>query len=136
FARGSHAYVRSLNGKRSTDFQIGGCDPGLWAPEDCLARVAGLLMTRDLAREVARVNDVTRFGLAPVAKYLPPDPVAPLEIPKGLDPADINDGILRVYNQTIGPARFHEQGSNNWVADGTLTTTGNPILVHDPHRPG
>ncbi|HEY2013638.1 MAG TPA: penicillin acylase family protein, partial [Bryobacteraceae bacterium] len=28
-----------------------------------------------------------------------------------------------------------EQGSNNWVVDGTMTTTGRPILANDPHRP-
>ena len=135
FTSGINAYIRSLNGKRPLEFKIAGYDPGLWAPEDCLARVAGLLMTRNLAKEVERVHDVKRFGLAAVAKYLPPDPVVPLKVPDGLDLADIDNTILRVYNQTIGPARFGEQGSNNWVVDGSLTTTGKPILANDPHRP-
>src|SRR5262249_52445310 len=135
FTSGINAYIRSLNGKRPLEFRIGGYDPGLWAPEDCLARVAGLLMTRNLAKEVDRVRDVKRFGLAKVAKYLPPDPAVPLTIPSGLDLADIDDTILRVYNQAIGPARFEEQGSNNWVADGSLTVTGKAILANDPHRP-
>jgi penicillin amidase len=135
FTSGINAYIRSLNGKRPLEFRIGDYDPGLWAPEDCLARVAGLLMTRNLTKEVERVQDVKRFGLATVARFLPPDPVVPLEIPNGLDPADIEDAILRVYNQTIGPVRFGEQGSNNWVVDGRLSSTGKPILANDPHRP-
>jgi penicillin amidase len=135
FTSGINAYIRSLNGKRSLEFQIGDYDPGLWVPEDILARVAGLLMTRNLTREVARVQDVKRFGLDTVAKFLPPDPVVSLKIPQGLDPADIDDSILRVYNEAIGPARFSEQGSNNWVVDGSLSTTGKPILANDPHRP-
>ena len=135
FTSGINAYIRSLNGKRTPEFQIGDYDPGLWAPEDCLARVAGLLMTRNLTKEVARVHDLKLFGLDAMAKYLPPDPPVPLEVPKGLDPADISEGILRVYNQAIGPARFGEQGSNNWVVDGSMTTTGKPILANDPHRP-
>jgi penicillin amidase len=135
FTNGINAYIRSLNGQRTPEFQVGNYDPGLWEPEDCLARVAGLLMTRNLSREVARVHDVQLFGLDRVAKYLPPDPPVPLEVPKGLDPADIDESILRVYNQTIGPARFGEQGSNNWVVDGSMTTTGKPILANDPHRP-
>ena len=135
FTSGINAYIRSLNGKRTAEFQIGDYDPGLWQPEDCLARVAGLLMTRNLTKEVARVHDLKLFGLESMAKYMPPDPAVPLEVPKGLDPADIGDGILRVYNQAIGPARFGEQGSNNWVVDGSMTTTGKPILANDPHRP-
>ena len=35
----------------------------------------------------------------------------------------------------IGQARSGEQGSNNWVVDGSLTATGKPILANDPHRP-
>ena len=44
------------------------------------------------------------------------------------------DGPVRRRLLTIGPARFSEQGSNNWVVDGTMTTTGKPILANDPHR--
>src|SRR5256885_982026 len=81
FTSGINAYIRSLDGKRPLEFKIGGYDPGLWAPEDCLARVAGLLMTRNLLKEVERVQDVKSFGLATVSKLLPPDPVVPLTIP-------------------------------------------------------
>ncbi len=98
--------------------------------------VAGLLMTHTILRVGGqRVHDLKLFGLGESTRYLPPDPMIPLEVPKGLDPGDIDDNILRVYNQTIGPARFAEQGSNNWVVDGTLTATGKPILANDPHRP-
>jgi penicillin amidase len=135
FTSGINAYIKSLNGKRPADFQVADYDPGLWEPEDCVARVAGLLMTHNLTKEVARVHDWKLFGLESLAKYFPPDPPVPLDVPKGLNPDDIDDSILRVYNQTIGPARFSEQGSNNWVVDGTLTTTGKPILANDPHRP-
>ena len=38
------------------------------------ARVAGLLMTRNITREVARAQDARRFGLPELRKYLPPDP--------------------------------------------------------------
>ncbi len=135
FTSGINAYIKTLNGVRPAEFRIGGYDPGLWEPEDVLARVAGLLMTHNLTKEVARVRDLKLFGLDGLTKYLPPDPPIALEVPKGLDIADISDEIVRVYNQATGPARFTEQGSNNWVVDGTLTTTGKPILANDPHRP-
>src|SRR5260370_23785792 len=81
FTSGINAYIRSLNGGRPEEFQLGGYDPGLWEPEDCLARVAGLLMTRNLSREVARVEDAKRLGLAAVSRVLPPDPPWPRGIP-------------------------------------------------------
>ena len=135
FTAGINAYIVSLQGRRPPEFQAAGYGPGLWQPEDCLARIAGLLMTRNLAREVGRVLDVARFGLARVEADLPTDPAVPLEIPRGLDPNDITADVLRVYNEAIGPVRFAEQGSNNWVVDGSLTATGKPILANDPHRP-
>ncbi len=136
FTNGINAYIRSLDGRRPLEFRTAGYDPGLWAPEDCAARVAGLLMTRNLAREVARVEDALKFGLATLERFQPPDPLIRLRIPSGLDLADVSDQILRVYRETIGPVQFRgEQGSNNWVVDGTMSATGKPILANDPHRP-
>ena len=55
-------------------------------------------------------------------------PAVPLEIPKGLDLSLITSDILAAYRQTVGAVRLTtEQGSNNWVVDGTMTTTGRPI---------
>ncbi len=135
FVGGINAYVRSLGGRRPEEFRVAGYDPGLWAPEDCAARVAGLLMTRNVTREVARARDIREFGLDKVRKYLPPDPAIPLEIPRGLALEDITGDILQVYNRVVGPVRFGEQGSNNWVVDGALTASGKPLLANDPHRP-
>ena len=135
FTAGINAYIRSLGGRRPLEFQAAGYDPGLWTPEDCVARVAGLLMTRNISREVARAVDARRFGLAALAKMQPPDPPVPLTIPKGLDLDDITPAILRTYTEVTGAVAFPGQGSNNWVVDGTLTTTGKPILANDPHRP-
>jgi penicillin amidase len=134
FTNGINAYIRALGGKRPIEFRVAGYDPSLWAPEDCLARVAGLLMTRNITREVARARNIQRFGLAAVSQLQPPDPVVPIEVPRGLDLADIDQEIVRVYNLVTG-ARPEEQGSNNWVIDGSLSVTGKPILANDPHRP-
>src|SRR4051812_6533190 len=51
FTDGINAYIRSLNGKRPVEFAYAGYSPGLWKPEDCLSRVAGLMMTYNLNRE-------------------------------------------------------------------------------------
>jgi penicillin amidase len=135
FTSGINAYIRSLHGRRPTEFQIAGFDPDLWAPEDVTARVAGLLMTGNLLAEVNRTLDVDKLGLATDARLFPPEPKIPLLLPKGLDVADITPAVVKDYLAAIGAIHFPgEQGSNNWVVDGTMTRTGKPILANDPHR--
>ncbi len=135
FTNGINAYIRSLNGQRPAEFGMAGFDPGLWAPEDVTARVAGLLMTGNMLAEVNRTLDVEKLGLQTDDRLFPPDPHIPLILPKGLDVADITPAIVKDYVAAIGAIHFPgEQGSNNWVVDGTMTRTGKPILANDPHR--
>ncbi len=136
FTDGINAYVRSLAGKLPLEFQVAGYPPGLWTPEDCLTRVAGLLMTGNLIREVSHAVDIQRWGLERARTTIRLEPAVPLEIPTGIDLGVIGSDILRTYRETIGPVRLStEQGSNNWVVDGTMTVTGRPLLANDPHRP-
>jgi penicillin amidase len=135
FTSGINAYIRALDGQRPTEFKLAGFDPGLWAPEDVTARVAGLLMTGNLLAEVNRTLDVKTLGLAADDRLFPPEPHIPLILPKGLDVADITPGIIKDYLDAIGAIHFPgEQGSNNWVVDGTMTRSGKPLLANDPHR--
>jgi penicillin amidase len=136
FVEGINAYIKALGGARPLEFRVAGYDPGLWAPEDCLSRVAGLLMTRNLTHEVKLADQVRRFGIPSVEKFFALDPPIPIAVPNGLDLAEITHDIVRVYEQAVGPVAFStEQGSNNWVVDGTMTVTGKPLLANDPHRP-
>jgi len=136
FTDGINAYIRGLKGKLPTEFQIAGYVPGLWQPEDCLSRVAGLTMTGNLTREITHAIDVARLGVEHATRALHLEPAIPLEIPQGLDLTDITGDITRTYRELVGPVRLTtEQGSNNWVVDGTMTATGRPLLANDPHRP-
>ncbi|MCX6620635.1 MAG: penicillin acylase family protein [Acidobacteria bacterium] len=135
FTGGINAYIQSLK-KRPLEFEVAGYDPGLWAPEDITARVAGLLMCRNLVSEVQRAIDIREFGLELVQRRVPPDPLIPILVPAGLDLRLITDRILQDYREAIAaPQLPGEQGSNNWVVDGTMSVTGKPILANDPHRP-
>jgi penicillin amidase len=136
FTSGINAYIKSLQGQRPMEFAMAGYDPNLWEPEDVTARIAGLLMTHNMTSEVTRSINVTRFGLAKVQELLPPDPFRAFDPPKGLDLASITSDIMRDYTAATGPVTIRgEQGSNNWVVDGSMTLTGKPILANDPHRP-
>jgi penicillin amidase len=136
FTEGVNSYIQSLGGKLPPEFQLAGYAPGLWTPEDCLSRVAGLTMTGNLTREITHAEDIRRYGLERALAFTRIDPPAALSVPAGLDLAAVTSDILRTYRQVVGPVRLTtEQGSNNWVVDGTMTATGRPILANDPHRP-
>ena len=135
FTSGINAYIQALDGQLPLEFRIAGYAPGLWAPEDVTGRVAGLLMTGNVLAEVTRALDVEKVGLATDDRLFPPEPRIPLILPKGLDLGDITPAIVKDYVAAIGAVHFPgEQGSNNWVVDGTMTRTGKPILANDPHR--
>src|SRR5882724_1888590 len=74
FTDGINAYVRRLNGKLPADFAYAGYAPGLWTPEDCLSRVAGLTMTHNLTKEVQRALDIQRRGLEAAARAIRLEP--------------------------------------------------------------
>ncbi|MGH9629529.1 MAG: penicillin acylase family protein [Bryobacteraceae bacterium] len=135
FTDGINAYIRQLQGKRPPEFARAGYDPGLWVPEDCVARMAGFVMTRNASREIQRALDIQRFGLDKVRELLPVSPAIPIEVPEGLDLKDITPELQRKLEALTGTVRFPEGGSNNWVVDGTLTASGKPLLANDPHRP-
>src|SRR5258708_10719774 len=93
-------------------------------------------MTGNLNREVTHALDVQRLGLAAALRTMRLDPPVTFDVPQGLDLSSITSDILRAYRQTTGAVRLTtEQGSNNWVVDGTMTASGRHMLANDPHRP-
>jgi penicillin amidase len=136
FVNGINAYIRSLGGQRPLEFKMAGYDPGLWTAEDVAARIAGLGMTSNLVQEVNRSVEIGTYGTGKVEKFAPPDPFVRLTVPAGIDIKAITAEIVKDYEAATGTARFPgEQGSNDWVIDGSMSATGKPLLANDPHRP-
>lgn len=135
FTNGINAYIHSLK-ERPIEFRVAGYEPGMWTPEDVVSRIAGLLMIRNVTREVQRAVDIQRHGLDMVQQYMPPDPAVKIEIPHELDLEGIDSRLLADYTAATGGVRFPEyHGSNNWVVAGFRSLTGKPLLANDPHRP-
>jgi penicillin amidase len=139
FTDGINAYLGSLK-KRPAEFERLGYDPGRWQPEDVTARMAGLVMMRNLQREVDRALRIREHGLEREAELFPPDPPIPLRVPRGLDLADITPGVLADFRSALRAASGDGDaewlaGSNNWAIHGSRTATGRPLLANDPHRP-
>ncbi|MGA2598797.1 MAG: penicillin acylase family protein [Bryobacteraceae bacterium] len=134
FANGINAYIHTLGGQRTLEFHLAGYDPGTWTPEDVVSRAAGLQMLHNVSSEVQSALDITRFGIEKVQTYLPPDPFRALDPAQGVDLSTITTDILRDFSQIAKPVALGQQGSNNWVVDGTMTASGKPLLANDPHR--
>ena len=136
FVNGINAYIKSFDGKRPLEFKIAGYDPGLWTPEDVASRIAGLAMVSNATQEVNRSVEIANFGVDNTERFAPPDPFVHLVVPPGIDMKAITTAIARDLQAATGNPRFpDEQGSNDWVIDGTMSATGKPLLANDPHRP-
>jgi penicillin G amidase len=141
FTAGINARIRSLPA-RPPEFAKAGYDPAPWSPEDVTARMAGLVMMRNLNTELTRAINVRQYGVEEALRRQPLDPPVGLTVPPGLDLADLRPEILAPYRAarrlagSSGDGDDNEwEGSNNWVIHGSRTATGKPILANDPHRP-
>ena len=135
FTAGVNAFARQAGDRLPIEFELLGFRPGEWKPEHCLLRIAGLMMTRNASQEVARAEMVAKLGSEMTAKYFPADPVRKFDPDPDVDLAGIDEAVLAGYRSAISiPSLAGNEGSNNWVVDGTLSATGKPLLASDPHR--
>lgn len=140
FVRGVNANIEALQragqNRLPIEFQLTGLQPEPWTPEVCLSRMAGYVMTRNASTEVLRAQLVKAVGKELVDELMETEPPRKIEIPEGLNLADISSEILRGATAAGGNVSFRQnEGSNNWVIDGTMSVTGKPLLANDPHRP-
>jgi penicillin G amidase len=136
FTSGINAYVRQRGDQLPLEFDLLDFRPGEWEPEDVLLRIAGLLMVRNARQEVARAELVAKLGVEQTETYFPTDPTRRLDPDPAVNLDGLDGGVLAGYRSaTAIPMLSEEDGSNNWVVDATLTTTGKPLLASDPHRP-
>jgi penicillin amidase len=144
FVRGVNAQIE-INLKTGGDnlpieFQLTGIKPEPWTPEVCLTRMAGYVMTRNATNEVLRAQLAAEFGKEFVDEWIETEPKRKIEMPAELDLAGIDSRVLAAASAAAGSVKFDSStpnpndGSNNWVIDGTMSATGKPILANDPHR--
>ncbi len=136
FVRGVNAFIETSRDHLPVEFQITGIKPEPWTPEVCLTRMAGYVMTGNASREVLRAQLVHLLGAEKTGQLLETQPFKKLVVPEGLDLAGIDSKVLGAASAASASVNFAAtEGSNNWVVDGTLTSTGKPMLANDPHRP-
>ncbi len=154
FASGINAAIQAALDERKVpvEFQILGFQPQpAWTAQTVLTRMPGWTLSRNASSEVMRALEIKALGLAKAQDLRPTLPAKTIAIPPGLDLDDVSAGVLDVTRgandlrwslRAEGATAALESlahmnaglGSNNWVVDGTKSTTGGPILANDPHR--
>ncbi|OLC62126.1 MAG: hypothetical protein AUH89_01740 [Ktedonobacter sp. 13_1_40CM_4_52_4] len=137
YARGVNAYIERNKHNLPIEFTVLRFKPEPWRIADSIqwAKMMGWNLGGNWETEVIRARLVALLGAERAAKLEAGyDPKHPLIVPPGVEYQGINLGMLEQYEQLKEMSGFGMIGaSNNWVVDGTMSTTGLPILCNDPH---
>jgi penicillin amidase len=148
FAEGVNAFLRK--GPLPVELELAGIVPEPWSEEDVILRNRVGAAVEGAREELELAMAVAKRGLSEADRLNPRDPNVPLSLPEGLDPSLITEDVLRsldgdLYGEFPRPeldsiaspdlgARETSPGSNNWALNRSKTTTGNALMVDDPHR--
>src|SRR5436309_3712006 len=137
YAHGVNAYIEHNKNKLPIEYSLLRFKPTTWQIMDSIlwAKMMGWNLCGNWETEIIRARIVVTLGAKRAAKLEAGyDPKHPLIIPPGVEYRGVNLGMLEQYEQLKQLSGFGIMGaSNNWVVDGTMTTTGMPILCNDPH---
>ncbi len=137
YARGVNAYIERNKNNLPVEFTLLRFKPAPWQIADSIqwAKMMGWSLGGNWETEIIRARIVARLGAERAARLEAGyDPHHPLIVPPGIEYKGINLGMLEQYEQLKQLSGFGMLGaSNNWVVDGTMSTTGSPILCNDPH---
>jgi penicillin amidase len=137
FVRGINAFIELSRDRLPIEFQLAGIRPAPWTPEACLSRLAAWHMTGNVVREATRAKLGTELGWKLTDELLPTEPSRSLESQPRAGLENLDENLLTLPQAAGTVLSFQpkaQDGSNNWVVDGTLSATGKPLLANDPHR--
>jgi penicillin G amidase len=154
FVEGVNAYIAQHADRLPVEFTLTGIKPEPWTIEALLLRQNSF---GDATAELQLARSVAALGVEEANRRRNPDPWDDLKVPEGLDVAAVTDEVLAAtraggrmaqpeilpgFRSLVGsappverrPEAIVDPGSNNWVVNGSLSTTGKPVVANDPHR--
>lgn len=139
YADGVNEFLRTHRDNLPLEFSFLGVPMEDWQPVDTIAfgKLQAWDLSQDWAHELAGADLQKQVGAELAGRLMDHYPQdAPVTVPGA------NSGsaatMVEAYNTKIRPWLLNltsgaELGSNNWVVDGTKSTTGKPLLANDPH---
>jgi penicillin amidase len=159
FAAGVNAYIDHIGDNLPVEYKLTGLRPLRWTPEASTGRVATALPIGNARQELTLARQIAERGLAAVNGERRVNATNWLDIvvSEGVDYSIITPEVIEATTHFDAgfpmPALLPEYaawpgamasenlgaietspGSNNWVASGRLTATGQVLLANDPHR--
>ncbi len=133
YVAGVNAFIAEAtgSGKLPIEFTLTGIRPEPWTIDTLLSRQIAF---GDATSELQLARAVAEVGAEEANRRRNPDPFEPLIVPPGIDVAAIDDAVLAATRAGQAPRPEIDPGSNNWVVNGALSTTGKPVVANDPHR--
>jgi penicillin amidase len=137
YINGVNTFIQINPHKLPVEFALLRIAPEPWRIRDPLqwGKIQGWTLSGNWETELIRARLVAKLGPEKAARLESGyDATHPLIIPPGVAYQGINLGLLEQYENIKELSGFGPLGgSNNWVVDGTMTTSGSPILCNDPH---
>ena len=158
YANGVNAYIDTHRDNLPIEFTILGFQPAHWEPVDTIAwgKVMAYDLSGDYEADLLRAALIDKFGAAKMKELMPPYPEAgPFVISPDMkeykspasdarpNAAEVSDlATFTIGSQALSGLAdldrslgLHDPGvgSNNWVIDGSKSTTGKPMVANDPH---
>ncbi len=142
YARGVNTYIEDNKGSLPPEFALLGYKPESWEPVDsiCIAKYMAWYLGANMDSELflsAVIAQVGEEKAAEIFPYYPDFGPSIMDQAKELDFTSADIPALNALAElgTFGspPAYIPGVGSNNWVAGGDITESGNAMLANDMH---
>ena len=139
YSRGVNFYLDEKKNEYPIEFDVLGYQPEKWKPEHSIMIIRMMAWELNLGwwTDLTFTELVQKLGEEKVKEILPDYPenaptIIPSEIKKS---AQVNSNFIqtdKVFRKFIGMTGTH-LGSNNWVVNSQISSSGKPIIANDPH---
>lgn len=139
YSDGVNLFIKNFKGNYPIEFDILGYDPYEWEPIHSLiiVRLMGWELNMSWWVDFTFAQIVQKFGKEKALEILPDYPenspyVIQTEYKKL---ASLNSSLIETdkqFRNFLGIYGTH-LGSNNWVVNGKMSSSGKPIIANDPH---
>jgi len=139
YSKGVNYYIKEARNRYTFEFDMLGYQPEEWKPEHSLIVIRMMAWELNLSwwTDISFTELVQKLGKENVEEILPDYPEnAPTIIPDHLKKfAAISRTFLEIDKQFRKFMRMGGThiGSNNWVVNGKMSSSGKPIIANDPH---
>jgi len=139
YSKGVNLYIKQARNKYTFEFDMLSYQPEEWKPEHSLTVIRMMAWELNISwwTDISFTELVQKLGRENVEEILPDYPEnAPMIIPDHLEKfTAIKRSFLetdKLFRKFMGMNGTHI-GSNSWVVNGKMSSSGKPIIANDPH---